>query len=128
MASVFGEHNRTATEQATTQHRLKKRRVLMSVQNLSAFSIGKLSQSFCTATIDARLTMQMFDRESILLQTLADFADLIQHSHDTTKFIAHQTQHLINQHFRPANSQRMDHVADRRTIVDRGKQSCVGEA
>ncbi len=90
----------------------------MSMQNLRAFPISKFTQSLRATAINARLTMQMCDGKAILLQAFTDLTDFIQNRHDAAEFVAQSTHHLIHQHFRPANSQRMDHVADRGTIVD----------
>ena len=91
----------------------------MSMQDLSSFTIRELPQPSRTATVDPGLAMQMLDDESVFLKTLADFADLIQHSHNAAKIFLHTANHLIHQNLRAANSQRVDDVADRRTIVNR---------
>ena len=116
---MFGEDHRLPSKQAATQHRLKKRRVLMSVKNPCTFAIGEFPDPPCTATIDPGLPMQMLHDESVSNQAFADFAELIQHCDDAAKFVAQQPDHLIDQDFRPANSQRMNDVADRGTVVDR---------
>ena len=115
MSPVFGEHHRASSKNASTQHRLKERRALMSVQNLHIFTIRKFFQSSRTPAINSRLPMQMLDRYPILLQPFADFSDLIQHSHDAAEFSAHATHHLVNQHFGTAHAKRVNNVADGRT-------------
>ena len=98
----------------------------MSMQNLHAFSISKFTQPLRATAINAGLTMQVCDGKAISLQAFADLTDFVQYRYDAAEFLAQSTHHLIDQHFRPANSQRMDHVADRGTIVDGGNaETCV---
>ena len=82
------------------------------------FAIRELPQSSCTTAVDAGLAMQMLHHESVVLKSRADLADLIQHRHNAAKIFLHTANHLIHQNLRAANSQRVDDVADRRTIVN----------
>jgi len=104
MPSVLGEDNRSPSPETSTQHRLKEWCVLMSVQDLSAFAIGKFPESPRTATIDSRAAMQMFNGKSILPEPLTDLADRVQHRNNAVKFVAHATHHLVHQDLGPANS------------------------
>lgn len=85
----------------------------MSVKQHRPLSIREVSQAFCTAAVDSRLPLQVFDQKSIVPQTPADFTDVIQHRNDAPKFFGHASHHLVNEHFRTADSQGVDDVADR---------------
>ena len=117
---MFSKDNRAPPNQSTAQHRLKERRVLVRVQDLSAFAIGEGLQTFCASAINSWLSMKMFDNESIPLQAVADFSDFIENRDDAMKLITESANHLINQNFGPTNAQRMNDMADRRSIVDGG--------
>jgi hypothetical protein len=119
MSTVFGKHDRSSSRESSTQHRLKERSALMSMKDLCSLTIRKLSQTRGTSSINSRLPMQMLNDESVFLKTLANFADLVQHSDDAAKILLHTANHLIHQNLRTANSQRVDDVANRRTIVNR---------
>jgi hypothetical protein len=86
------------------------------MQNHRAFVVSKFPQSPCAVTVNAGLTMQVFHQKPIALQAFADFADIVQYGDDTPKLIAHPANHLIDQHFRATNSQRVDDMADRWAI------------
>ena len=91
----------------------------MSMQDLCSLTIRKLSQTRGASSINSRLPMQMLNDKSVFLKTRANFTDLIQHSDDATEILLHTANHLIDQNLRTANAQRVDDVADRRTIINR---------
>jgi hypothetical protein len=119
MSTVFGEYDRPPPCESSAEHRLKERRALMSMQDFSSLTIRKLSQARGTTAVDAGLPMQMLDDKSVFQKTHTDFTDFIEHSHNAAKVFLHAANHLIHQNLRTANSQRVDDVADRRTIVNR---------
>ena len=91
----------------------------MGVQNRCPFTISKTLKSLRAGSINAGAAMQVLDGKSVTLQAFTDFTDFIKHGHNTAKFVAEKSQHLINQHLCPAHAQRMDHMTDRGTIVNR---------
>jgi hypothetical protein len=119
MSTMFGKHDRPPPRESSTQHRLKKRSALMSMQDFSSLTIRKLSQTRGASAINSWLPMQMLDDKSVFLKTRANFTDLVQHSYDATKILLHTANHLIHQNLRTANTHRVDDMADRRTIVNR---------
>jgi hypothetical protein len=119
MTTMFSKHDRPPTCQSPAQHRLKKRRALVCVQDHCAFTISKLSQTRCTSSINPGLPMEMFNNKSVFLKSRPDFTDLVQYRHDAAEFFLHAANHLIHKNLRTANSQRVDDMADRGTIVNR---------
>ena len=91
----------------------------MSMQDFRSFAIRKLSQPRRTASIDSRLPMEMFDNKSVLLKSRPDFANLVQYRHDAAEFFLHAANHLVHQNLRAANTQRVNDVTDRWTIINR---------
>ena len=75
MPTVFGEHNGPPSRESSAEHRLKEWSALMSMQDLSSFTIRELPQPSRTATVDPGLAMQMLDDESVFLKAFADFAE-----------------------------------------------------
>lgn len=114
---MFCKHDRSAAGQPSTEHRLKERRALMSMQDLRSFTIREGPQPPGTASVDAGLPVKMFHDEAILRQSLTDLSDFIQNSNHTAELIVHPPHHEIHKHFRPAHAQRMDDIADRRAAV-----------
>jgi hypothetical protein len=118
MSTMFGENHRPTSEKSTTQHGLEKWRVLMGMQNLSPLALSKCVQSTSAGSINSWLTVQMFDDKAVLKQSLTNLADLIQHCNNAAKVSTHASHHLIDQHLCATHTQRVNDVADRRSIVD----------
>jgi hypothetical protein len=85
----------------------------MSVQQHGSLSIREVSQAFCTAAVNTRLTLQVLHRKSIVPQASANLTDVIQHRNHAPKFFGHASHHLVDEHFGTADSQSVDDVADR---------------